>query len=50
MSFWDRRKGCCSAVFGIFARGFTLDAADLVAAFDPVPDRADLGRAARLVR
>ena len=34
---------------GIFARGFTLDAADVVAAFDPVPDRTAVDVLARLV-
>ena len=34
---------------GIFARGFTVDAADVVAAFDPVPDRTAVDVLARLV-
>ena len=34
---------------GIFAGGFTPDAADLVVAFDPVPDRTALDVLARLV-
>ena len=34
---------------GIFAGGFTMDAADAVVAFDPVPDRATLDVLTRLV-
>jgi predicted ATPase/DNA-binding CsgD family transcriptional regulator len=34
---------------GIFAGGFTLDAADVVVAFDPLPDRTALDVLARLV-
>jgi len=34
---------------GIFAGGFTMDAADSVAAFDPVPDRAAVDVLTRLV-